>query len=196
MKAMARIAGLRQRLSSANRALEDLASRDGLTGICNRRNMDLRVDVAWAEAVRLAQPFGLLMLDIDNFKKYNDHYGHPAGDECLRAVAKALAEMIEASNRQGLSTDALVARYGGEEFTVVLPGATREAYALIGQRAVAVIAGLGIPHIPNQPWGVVTTSIGGAHTQSATEKVAALFRCADEKLYAAKAAGRNQLAAA
>ena len=119
-----------------------------------------------------------------------------AGDECLRAVAKALAEMIEASNRQGLSTDALVARYGGEEFTVVLPGATREAYALIGQRAVAVIAGLGIPHIPNQPWGVVTTSIGGAHTQSATEKVAALFRCADEKLYAAKAAGRNQLAAA
>lgn len=80
MKAMTRIAALRERLSFANRKLEELASLDGLTGLVNRRQMDLRTDLAWSDAERRGLPFALFMIDIDHFKKYNDHYGHQAGE--------------------------------------------------------------------------------------------------------------------
>ncbi len=122
MKALARIAAMRQQLIRANRQLQELATHDGLTGLYNRRQMDLLLDAAWAEAVRTGQPFGLYMLDIDNFKKFNDRYGHHAGDECLRSVAGAMAGAVHAANRTGLTRGAFPARYGGEEFVVVLPG--------------------------------------------------------------------------
>ena len=85
-----RIAVLRQNLSQANKRLLDLANQDGLTGLCNRRSMDTRADQFWSEAKARGGAFGLLMLDIDNFKKYNDHYGHQSGDDCLRRVANAI----------------------------------------------------------------------------------------------------------
>ena len=115
MKALSRIALLRVRLASANRKLEEMANRDGLTGLFNRRYMDLSTDVAWEEALGAGRPFGLLMLDVDNFKKYNDHYGHQAGDDCLRSVAAALDEASA-----GLGANAILARYGGEEFALVV----------------------------------------------------------------------------
>lgn len=110
MKAMARIAALRQRLSFANQRLAEQANQDGLTGLANRRHMDLRTDQAWDEALRRNDSFALFMIDIDHFKRYNDHYGHQTGDDCLRAVAAALAGVVSASEAQGITQNAFVAR--------------------------------------------------------------------------------------
>jgi diguanylate cyclase (GGDEF)-like protein len=192
MKAMGRIAALRQRLSIANRELENLASKDGLTGLCNRRNLDLRLDSLWIDAVRLQQPFALLMLDIDNFKKYNDHYGHQHGDDCLRKVAASIAETVEQANIEGITHNAFAARYGGEEFTVVMPQASVPAYEGVAAAIVAAISQLAIPHAANAEWGIATISVGGLHTPAATGEIAAVFRAADEQLYRAKENGRNR----
>lgn len=113
MKAMARIASLRAELSRANRKLASLANCDGLTGLFNRRHMDACLDVQWAQATRIGASFGLLMLDVDHFKLYNDHYGHQAGDDCLRAIARILADVCEKANGAGLAQGAFAARYGG-----------------------------------------------------------------------------------
>lgn len=113
MKAMARIASLRAELSRANRKLASLANCDGLTGLFNRRHMDACLDVQWAQATRIGASFGLLMLDVDHFKLYNDHYGHQAGDDCLRAIARILADVCEKANGAGLVQGAFAARYGG-----------------------------------------------------------------------------------
>jgi diguanylate cyclase (GGDEF)-like protein len=192
MKAMARIATLRQGLTAANQKLEALASSDGLTGLCNRRSMDTRVDANFADAVQLQQPFGLLMIDIDNFKKYNDRYGHLQGDDCLRAVAKAIATTVDADNARVGSGAAFAARYGGEEFSVVLPLASAERTAALAQDLVSAIRALGIAHEKNAEWGRVTISVGGAHLPQASGLIANLFRAADACLYQAKELGRNR----
>jgi diguanylate cyclase (GGDEF)-like protein len=192
MKAMARIAALRQGLTIANQKLEALASSDGLTGLCNRRSMDSRVDASFADAVQLQQPFGLLMIDIDNFKKYNDHYGHLQGDDCLRAVAQTIAATVEADNAQVGNDAAFAARYGGEEFAVVLPLASAERTAALAQAVVSAVSALGIAHEKNAEWGRVTISVGGAHLPRASDKIANLFRAADACLYQAKDSGRNR----
>jgi diguanylate cyclase (GGDEF)-like protein len=121
MKALARIAAMRQRLAQANAKLQDQANRDGLTGLFNRRAMDLRVDALWEDAVRFGKSFSLLMIDVDNFKKYNDFYGHQAGDECLLAVASCIDRVVAAASADQMVPGAFVARYGGEEFSVVIP---------------------------------------------------------------------------
>jgi diguanylate cyclase (GGDEF)-like protein len=192
MKAMARIATLRQRLTLANRKLELLASQDGLTGLSNRRNMDLRLDALWAAALKQGSPFGILMLDIDNFKKYNDHYGHMAGDDCLRDVAKALATTVDAVNHENLAREAFVARYGGEEFAIVLPHVSQPALTTIARAVVDAVSKLGIPHEKNADWGIVTISAGGVRLNAAHGKLATLFRAADALLYRAKQNGRNR----
>lgn len=192
MKAMARIATLRQRLSVANHKLEELASSDGLTGLCNRRSMDARVDVAYAHASTLGAAFGLLMLDIDNFKKYNDHYGHQQGDDGLRQVAAAVRVAVEVANTSGLVTDAFAARYGGEEFAVVLPGVSDAALRQVATSIVDTVRQLGIAHEKNSHWQVVTLSVGGARVAPATGAAADLFRAADAQLYRAKENGRNR----
>lgn len=192
MKAMARIAALRERLSVANRKLEEMANRDGLTGLYNRRSMDLRTDLVWAEALRREHSFALLMIDIDHFKKYNDHYGHQQGDECLRAVAGALAEAVDSSNAAGLTDEAFVARYGGEEFAVVMPKATAQGFERLAAMIVAAIRGLALPHEKNAEWGIVTLSIGGARQSIAADPLKSLFRTADSQLYLAKDRGRNR----
>jgi len=192
MKAMARIAALRQRLSFANRKLEEQASRDGLTGLANRRHMDLRTDLAWDEALRTQGSFALFMIDVDHFKKYNDHYGHQAGDDCLRAVAGALAGVIEHTETTGLTRDAFVARYGGEEFAVIVPEASAAAFSHLTATLIDAVRQLDLPHEKNDAGGRVTISAGGMRMAPAEGELVALFRQADSRLYRAKHGGRNQ----
>lgn len=192
MKAMARIAALRQRLSFANRKLEEQASRDGLTGLANRRHMDLRTDLAWDEALRTQGSFALFMIDVDHFKKYNDHYGHQAGDDCLRAVADALAEVIDHTEASGLTRDAFVARYGGEEFAVIVPEASAAAFSHLTATLIDAVRQLDLPHEKNDAGGRVTISAGGMRMAPAEGELVALFRQADSRLYRAKHGGRNQ----
>ena len=192
MKAMSRIATLRQRLSVANQKLQFLADQDGLTGLCNRRSMDLRVDKAWTEVMHTGRPFGLLMLDIDNFKKYNDHYGHLSGDDCLRSVAQAIEVATNAANTQGLTQGAFAARYGGEEFAVIIPDATTQALERVSSSIVTEVAALAIEHEKNESWGIVTISVGGIGVQDKNTPLANVFRGADSRLYLAKSQGRNR----
>lgn len=191
MRALSRLAALRAGLAKANRRLAEMANRDGLTGLYNRRYMDHLTDEAWARALLEPRPFGLLMVDVDNFKRYNDHYGHQAGDDCLRAVAGALARTTIAAGRGWFA-----ARYGGEEFAVVMPFAQAEEVTRLGEQIVAAVRALNIPHEKNADWGSVTISIGGAGTASAQGRIADLFRTADANLYRAKEGGRNRLVAA
>lgn len=192
MKAMNRIAALRERLAVANGKLQDQANHDGLTGLLNRRAMDLRVDALWEKAKAGSAPFALLMIDIDNFKKYNDFYGHPAGDECLRKVAACLHLLVGQANDEGLAHDAFVARYGGEEFCVVLPEFGKDAPVVLAERLVQAVAGLDIEHQRNEAYGKVTISVGAGSTEHAVEPIKALFRQADALLYQAKRNGRNR----
>jgi diguanylate cyclase (GGDEF)-like protein len=192
MKAMARVAALRQNLSAANRKLEELASCDGLTGLCNRRYMDLKTDALWAEACRRGDSFAILMIDIDNFKKYNDHYGHLAGDDCLRSIASAIGAAVGQSNDAQATALAFAARYGGEEFAVVIPGVSRPAYEVLANNIVAAIHQCALPHEKNAAWGVATASLGGAYVERADGVLATLFRKADQQLYLAKENGRNR----
>lgn len=192
MKAMARIASMRQRLSFANRKLEELAHQDGLTGLANRRHMDMQTDIAWAEALRKNGAFGLLMLDVDNFKKYNDRYGHQAGDDCLRAIAAAISATVAATNAEGLTRDAFAARYGGEEFAVVMPGVSPQSFEFLAGTILDAVRERAIPHAANADWGIATVSIGGVFMAPVEDSLGACFRAADERLYRAKEAGRNR----
>lgn len=194
MKAMGRIAALRQRLAVANQQLAEQASCDSLTGLCNRRYMDLRLDAAWADATRLGQSFGLLLIDIDNFKKYNDHYGHAAGDSCLHIVAQAIEGVVRAASSDGYAVNAFAARYGGEEFAVILSGAGDAAFEGVAASIVEAVSQCTVEHVKNQPWGITTVSVGGDYLPVATGRIADLFRHVDQRLYLAKSKGRNRLA--
>lgn len=154
--------------------------------------MDLRADVIWQDAKSGQQPFGLLMLDIDNFKKYNDRYGHQSGDECLRQVARAIDIATAEANGDGITENAFAARYGGEEFAVIVPQASAQALLEVANSIVKTVRGLGIAHEPNDAWGVVTISVGGAQISAAQGEIVNLFRQADARLYQAKAQGRNR----
>lgn len=193
MKAMARIASTRQLLSSANARLEQQANRDGLTGLFNRRWMDIHVDMAWEDALRNKMPFALLMIDIDNFKQYNDRYGHQAGDDCLRAVSHAVEVVVAKSNAKGFTKEAFAARYGGEEFAVVIPDASCDAYQQCASDIIEAVRGLSIPHEKNENFGIVTVSLGGCRQETASGLVVSVFHDSDAALYRAKGKGRNRL---
>lgn len=192
MKAMSRIASLRTRLALANGKLQDQANRDGLTGLFNRRAMDQQVDTHWERACNNGGSFGLLMIDVDNFKKYNDHYGHQSGDECLRAVAACLENTVNEANASKMAPGSFAARYGGEEFAVVIPDAAQGIHARIAEQLVQGVALLGIPHEKNAQYGVVTISVGAVCATQASGSVAQHFRLADSLLYKAKEGGRNR----
>ncbi|MBU0751015.1 MAG: diguanylate cyclase [Gammaproteobacteria bacterium] len=192
MKAMARIAALRQRLAFANGRLQQQASHDGLTGLYNRPYMDMTVDAVWDEAVRLRQAFAVLMLDVDNFKRYNDQYGHQAGDDCLRKVATILGNTMAACNAEGLTQSAFAARYGGEEFAIVIPRSSSAAYEGVAAIILDDLRRSALPHEGNAEWGIVTLSVGGARLDAASGTVADVFRVADKNLYRAKETGRNR----
>jgi diguanylate cyclase (GGDEF)-like protein/PAS domain S-box-containing protein len=168
--------------------LETLAIEDGLTGLANRRRFDERLREEWARAYRNRSSLGLLMIDVDHFKAYNDEYGHPAGDACLRKVAAIIAAETQ-------RTGDLAARYGGEEFAMLLPNTDAVGCARIGERIRKSIREAGLAHAAN-PSGRVTASIGGAACHPTRERTAgtgSLVEAADRALYAAKEAGRDCL---
>ena len=169
--------------------LATLAIEDGLTGLANRRRFDERLEEEWARAYRERTYLGLLMIDLDHFKAYNDAYGHTAGDACLRAVAHIMAAEVQ-------RTTDLVARYGGEEFVMLLPNTDAAGCARIGERVRAAIWHAGMAHGLNQPSGLVTASVGGAicfpANQGSTGSTS-LVDAADRALYSAKDGGRDRL---
>lgn len=174
--------------------LELLALRDGLTGLANRRQFDHALDREWKRAWRERAQLSLIMLDVDCFKKFNDHYGHLAGDDCLRAVAHAI------DNTVSRATD-LVARYGGEEFAVILPGTDPAGALLVAEGVRANIEDLRIPHKANASgsnW--VTASLGVAtilpRNREMTATPEALVLAADGALYKSKSEGRNRVTVA
>ena len=195
MKAMSRIAAMRARLAQANTKLQDQANRDGLTGLLNRRGLAMRIDQLWDDATRTAKPFSLLMIDVDNFKKYNDHYGHLGGDDCLRAIAHSLGKTVQETSDDKVAPGAFVARYGGEEFCVVIPETSYGVHFGLAATLVENIAALQLPHEENTHWGVVTISVGAVCAVPASGQVGSLFRQADTLLYRAKEAGRNRVEA-
>lgn len=172
-------------LEAANAMLERYARQDGLTGLANRRRFDEALDMEWRRAAREAEPLALLMLDIDRFKHFNDSYGHPSGDECLRRVADCVSTVLRRPAD-------LAARYGGEEIAVILPSTDLEGAGHIAELILAAVAALGIVHPSNEP-GVVTVSIGAAVVRPGPNSRYRqdLLARADAALYRAKHEGRN-----
>lgn len=163
---------------------------DGLTGIANRRHFDVAIEREHRRARRNGTPLSLLMIDIDHFKAYNDHYGHQQGDQCLIAVAAALNALLKRS------TD-LMARYGGEEFAMILPDTDTEQAVQLAEAIRARTAQLAIPHAHGGANGHVTVSIGVATQQAdLAVDVPTLIGAADGALYQAKNHGRNRAEAA
>jgi diguanylate cyclase (GGDEF)-like protein len=170
---------------TAQIALEQLATRDGLTGLANRRCFDDTLYAEWSRAMRQKQPLSLLMVDVDNFKAYNDAHGHLGGDECLKRIAGAVAGEMRAND--------LVARYGGEEFAVILPNQSLKGAAIVAERIRRRVEQL---HMPGQPAAArnVTVSIGAATAYASPEASASeLVATADAALYRAKHMGRNRI---
>jgi diguanylate cyclase (GGDEF)-like protein len=181
-----RVADRTEALAAANRQLELLSITDALTELPNRRRFTQALAAEWDRARRTQRSLATLMIDVDYFKRYNDHYGHLAGDDCLRRVAAALA----GAARSG--TD-LVARYGGEEFACVLAETDAPAAEVFAERARAAVATMRLPHLPSDT-GFVTVSIGAATVvPEPTHTAEGLLAAADAALYDAKAGGRNTI---
>lgn len=165
-----------------------LASRDSLTGLANRRAFDDSLEAEWSRVRRLGQAMSLIMIDVDQFKLYNDSFGHQQGDECLKVVAGLLATE---ARRPG----DLVARYGGEEFAVILPNVDLAGALVVAERIRAAVEGLGLAHPRANMGGVVTLSLGVASMIPVdSQSPETLLRKADGELYRAKHLGRNQVA--
>jgi len=171
----------------AQQALQNLAERDGLTGIANRRAFDDTLRQEWLRAQRERHPLSLIMLDVDYFKRYNDRYGHQQGDECLRRVAGAIeAAALRPADR--------AARYGGEEFAVIMPNTPRAGAIAVAERIIEHVAALQLPHADSEVAERVTVSIGIATLLPQDDRDSdTLIAAADAALYAAKHDGRNRI---
>lgn len=173
-------------LQSANKTLYLLAREDGLTGLANRREFDLFIETEFQRIKRNAGTVGLLMLDVDFFKLYNDHYGHPAGDECLKAVSAVIKEHVSRPAD-------LAARYGGEEFVVVLPDTDAEGAISVAEKIRSAIEQKQMEHAL-APTGVLTVSVGVAvWAPHGADTPSMLTAAADKALYEAKKQGRNRV---
>ena len=177
-------------LQEANAKLQALSEFDALTGIANRR----KFDQVWGEeinrAVRQQLPLAVMLIDVDHFKGYNDHYGHQQGDDCLRRVAQVLAG-------DGRRHSDLVARYGGEEFVVVLPGEDEAGALVLAENMRRAVQDCAIPHEQSSTAPVVTICVGIAcGIPHSLEQAASMLGLADRQLYSAKRAGRNRVALA
>ena len=169
--------------------LRSMAMLDGLTGVANRRKLEARLEAAWSQACRDNGPLSLIMIDVDYFKKYNDHYGHQSGDQCLRRLAMALAATLNRPYD-------LLARYGGEEFACLLPDTDLAGAERVAQKMLAAVAELRIEHLASDVGPQVSLSLGIATVRvSARLTPQELLRCADEQLYLAKAGGRARVCA-
>ena len=174
-------------LVSAKDRLEQLAQVDPLTKLANRRAFDSRLHAEWERGAALGHPVSLLMIDVDHFKPFNDHYGHVAGDECLQVVGNTLAST--ARTRTDIS-----ARYGGEEFAILLPCVGLEIAVEVAERVRKAVEALNIAHC-DAPAGQVTVSIGVASFVPMVGDARQLVKTADIALYAAKRRGRNTVVA-
>jgi len=174
-------------LSDAVELLARLSAEDALTQIANRREFERRLNLEWSRAKRDARPLALILIDVDCFKNYNDYYGHPAGDACLRRIAAALRTIPRRAPD-------LVARFGGEEFVVLLPGTSVTDAAQMAQRMQRAVVDLLIPHAASSAAPGVTASFGVAGLVPATDNQPLdLVAAADAALYRAKEGGRNRV---
>jgi diguanylate cyclase (GGDEF)-like protein len=177
----------RQDLSARNRELDELSRCDPLTSLANRRAYDAWLKTSWQQAGTLGATVGLIVIDVDLFKDYNDFYGHAAGDRCLQSLARCLRDQLR-------GTSDLIARLGGEEFAVLLPGLTSDTCADIAERLRATIEAAELPHLGRGPGGLVTVSAGVASLPAdPATPPGSLFATADAALYAAKQQGRNRV---
>ena len=167
--------------------LQDLAEKDSLTGLLNRRAFGERAEASWRQALREQQPIAVAMMDVDFFKRYNDHYGHSAGDEALRAVSGVIG-------RQARRPLDMTARYGGEEFVGLWYGLDEAAVLRLLEQLRAEVEGLGLGHAKSDIAPVVTISIGLAWlVPEPHQRLADALRVADVALYLAKEQGRNRV---
>jgi len=187
VKKVAELESVKQQLEEANQRLDQLARLDGLTGIPNRRALDLWMVEEWARSLRQRQSLGLLMIDIDDFKRYNDFYGHLAGDACLKVVAETLAGCLH-------RTTDFCARYGGEEFVILLHDTELEGARIVAGRVMVAIDALAIQHQMATAVETVSVSIGiASQVPSADLSMTDLLQKADQALYRAKALGRHRI---
>ena len=183
-------AGLEQKVKERTEELELLSNLDAMTGIANRRKMDEYLNHEWELTLRNHHPLSLIILDIDFYKHYNDTYGHLAGDECLKKIARAIAGSLKRS------TD-FVARYGGEEFVVILSNTNQAGAAEVAECIRKEVEGLNIPHTSSPVSSYVTVSLGTSTLLDfQNQSLPDFIQCADEALYAAKESGRNRSVAA
>lgn len=174
-------------LKAQSDLLRSLAFVDGLTGVANRRRFEDALQVEWRACRRDGRPLTLLMIDVDHFKLFNDHYGHLEGDLCLKRVAAAIAQLAFRAHD-------VVARYGGEEFACLLPGVSEQDAVLKAEALCRAIEQLTIPHAMSSAAAVVTVSIGVASlVPDDTSEPSLLVGAADAALYQAKATGRNRV---
>lgn len=168
-----------------NRRLSSLSMTDGLTQIANRRYFNEFYNAEWRRACREQGSIGLIMMDIDHFKAFNDHYGHLQGDECLTLVAQQLKGVVQRPRD-------FVARFGGEEFIVLLPSIQADGVAIVAERLKQALAQLMIPHAYSSAGPIVSLSMGLAWCEPDNQlKPEQLIAAADEALYSAKDSGRN-----
>jgi diguanylate cyclase (GGDEF)-like protein/PAS domain S-box-containing protein len=179
-----------QRLVEMQSKLETLSFEDGLTGAANRRMFDKRLAVEWDNGVRTRQPLSLILLDLDHFKQFNDHYGHLQGDDCLIRIAGVLKTV-------GNRPRDVVARYGGEEFVLLLPDTDEAGVARIAERCQQVIAELAINHAGSECSTVITASLGvGTRVPDASATPMGMLEAVDKLLFHAMKFGRNRVTAA
>lgn len=170
----------------AQTELQRLATRDGLTGVANRRSFDDTLQAEWLRGTRDVKPLSLVLVDVDHFKRYNDAFGHQGGDACLKSVAAAMVKSC-------LRSADLIARYGGEEFAAILPSTTISGALTVAERIRCDITELALPHPGNDNVGTVSVSLGVATVvPDRTIEMKELVEAADRALYAAKRAGRNR----
>lgn len=186
----ARVAERTEALEKANAELEGLSMLDGLTGIANRRRFDTTLQSEWRRAQREQTPISLVLCDVDHFKAYNDHYGHQAGDEALKAVAKLLADSLHRPAD-------LAARYGGEEFALILPATDTAGALQVAESARQCVRRAGLARDDLAKGAQLSISLGVATRvpdQNTTPET--LIAEADRQLYQAKQRGRDQVACA
>jgi diguanylate cyclase (GGDEF)-like protein len=176
----------RLRLESANEELETLALFDALTGVANRRAFDQTLNDRWQRAIRRGSQLVLILLDVDHFKNFKDSLGHPAGDECLCQIARAMSGAL-------MRPDDFLGRYGGEEFGIILPNTDLDGASVLASRIQESIQSAAIHH-PNSPVGpLVSVSSGIAiGPTNSTNSMSQLISAADRALYQAKQNGRNR----
>jgi len=178
-----------EQLVLLQRELEEMSFKDGLTGVANRRRFDFIMDVEWGNARRNKQPMSLIMLDIDYFKQYNDHYGHLQGDSCLKQVAAILSKV-------GTRARDFLARFGGEEFVFILPETNAKSAMKIAERCREMLADAQIPHEESQVDQVLTASIGVSTIIPCHDDIMHTFiETVDRRLYQAKQKGRDRIVA-